>query len=68
MELLRRGELVTGVILAVVGLLVVRRRRLLPGALVTEVGRGRGQDVDARDVGYAGSGLGAWAWPSTWGR
>ena len=48
----------TGVIVDVVGLLVVRRRRLLPGALVTEVERGRGWDVDALDIGRAGSGLG----------
>ena len=40
-----------GVIVAVVGMLVARRRRLLPDVLVVVEGRLRGRNVGALDVG-----------------
>ena len=60
---LRRGELGTVVMIAEVGLRVVRLVWLvmLPMARVplgAGRGQGRGRVVDARDVGRAGSGLG----------
>ena len=48
----RRGELEGGrVIVVTVGMLVTRRRRLLPVFLAVEERRVRGRDVGARDVG-----------------